>query len=225
MYTDLVVVLKFEKEIQEIMQSVGVCQGNNMAPVLLLFLMSVAAKTLEAKWHEAGIAVLKVVHLSDNELESGCIRGHTPRMFNSTRLTGFKIFQLLYVNDGAFPFPDHNALIAGINLIYSHSACFRLEIHIGRGEKSSKTECVFFLPPQFFNDNDVYSTPGLTDGHADNHGCHTLYYHLPYAPMCGSQRVPALLRKMPSMMPSQKLPRSTFSMAMSPSCARSSTLV
>ncbi len=58
MYADLVVVLKFEKKNQEIMQSVGVCQGNNMAPVLFLFLMSAAAKTLEVKWREAGIAVL-----------------------------------------------------------------------------------------------------------------------------------------------------------------------
>jgi len=49
MCTDLVVVLKIEKEIQEILQSVGVCQGNNMAPVLFLFLMSVAAEMLEAK--------------------------------------------------------------------------------------------------------------------------------------------------------------------------------
>jgi hypothetical protein len=168
MYTNLVVVLKIEKEIQEIKQSVGVCQGNNMAPVLFLFLMSAAAKTLEVKWREAGIAVLKVAHSSDNELESGCICGHTPRMYNSTRLTAFEIFQLLYVEDSAFPFLDCNALIVGINLIYSHFACFGLEIHIGWGEESSKTECVFFPPPQFFNDNDVCSSPRLTDSHADN---------------------------------------------------------
>jgi hypothetical protein len=80
MYTNLVVVLKIEKEIQEIMQSIGVCQGDNMAPVLFLFLMSAAAKTLEVKWCKAGIAVLKVAHSSDDELESGCIHGHTPRM-------------------------------------------------------------------------------------------------------------------------------------------------
>jgi hypothetical protein len=49
MYTNLVVVLKIDKEIQEILQSAGVRQGNNMAPVLFLFLMSAAAKTLEVK--------------------------------------------------------------------------------------------------------------------------------------------------------------------------------
>jgi len=80
MYTDLVVVLKTEKEIQEILQSVGVRQGDNMAPVLFLFLMSAAAEALEAKWRETGIAVLKVAHSRDNDLESGCVRRHTPRI-------------------------------------------------------------------------------------------------------------------------------------------------
>ena len=50
MYTDLKVVLKIDKEITEIMQSVGVRQGDNMAPVLFLFLMSVATETLEPTW-------------------------------------------------------------------------------------------------------------------------------------------------------------------------------
>ncbi len=122
MYTNLIMVLKIEKEIQDILQSVGVRQGDNMAPVLFLFLMSAAATTLEVEWHETGIAVLKVVYLSDDELESGCICGHTPCMYNSIRLTPFEIFQLLYVGNGAFPFPDCNALIAGINLIYYHFA-------------------------------------------------------------------------------------------------------
>ena len=135
-------VLKTEKEIQEILQSVGVRQGNNMAPVLSLFLMSAAAEALEAKWRETGIAVLKVAHSCDDDLESGCVHRHTPHMYNSTRLTAFEIFQLLYVDNDAFPFPDRNALTAGINLIHSHFAQFGLKIHIGEGE-SSKTECVF----------------------------------------------------------------------------------
>ncbi len=43
-YTDLKVVLKIDKEIQEISQSTGVQQGNSMAPVLFLFHMSAAAE-------------------------------------------------------------------------------------------------------------------------------------------------------------------------------------
>ncbi len=52
MYTDLKVVLKIDKEIQEIPQSVGVQQDDNMAPVIFLFLMSVAAETLESAWKQ-----------------------------------------------------------------------------------------------------------------------------------------------------------------------------
>ena len=91
-----------------------------MAPNLFLFLMSAAAETLEVKWCEADIEVLKVEHTRDNKFETGCMHGHTPRMYNSTKLTAYEIFQLLYVDDGAFPLLDHNALIRGINFIYSH---------------------------------------------------------------------------------------------------------
>ena len=136
-------------------------------------------------------------------------------MYNSTRLTAFEIFQLLYVDDGAFPFPDRNKLTAGINLIQSHFARFGLEIHIGREGESSKTECVFFPPPQFFNDKDTCgSPPQITKGRAD--GDPGLSYpvpHLAYAPMCKSQKVPASPKKKPSMTPSQRLPKLTSPLA------------
>ncbi len=151
MYTDLKVVLKIDKEIAEIMQSVGVRQGDNMAPVLFLFLMSAAAETLEPAWRQAGIEVLTVAHTPDDEIDNGCVRGHTPRMYTSRKLTAYEIYQLLYVDDGAFPFPTRDALIKGLSLVHSHLARFGLEVHIGKDGAPSKTECVFFPPPQFFN--------------------------------------------------------------------------
>ena len=39
----------------------------------------------------------------------------------------------------------------GVELIFSHFMKFGLEMHIGRGGKPSKTECVFFPPPGFFS--------------------------------------------------------------------------
>jgi hypothetical protein len=101
MYTDLTVVLKIDKEICEILQSVGVRQGDNMAPVLFLFLMSAAAETLELAWKRADIEVLTVAHTPATELDKGHVRGHTPTMFSSRNLTAYEIYQLLYV-DGAF---------------------------------------------------------------------------------------------------------------------------
>ena len=37
-----------------------------------------------------------------------------------------------------------------MELVYRHFARFGMEMHIGRGSSESKTECVFFPPPQFF---------------------------------------------------------------------------
>jgi hypothetical protein len=50
MYQNLVVVLKIVKKVQELRQSVGVRQGDNMALVLFLFLMSAFAETLKIEW-------------------------------------------------------------------------------------------------------------------------------------------------------------------------------
>jgi hypothetical protein len=159
-YTDLKVVLKINKEIQEILQSVGVRQGNNMAPVLFLFLMSAAAETLEPVWRQASISILTVAHIPDNQLDTGCVWGHTPHMYTSRKLTAYEIYQLIYVNDGAFPFPTRAALIKGLTLMHSHLARFGLKVQ--RNGNPSKTECVFFPLPQFFDDIQP-STPTLTD--------------------------------------------------------------
>ncbi len=59
-YQDLVVVLKIEKEVVELTQSVGVRQCDNMTPVLFLFIMSAFAETLETEWKNAGIGVCTV---------------------------------------------------------------------------------------------------------------------------------------------------------------------
>jgi hypothetical protein len=162
MYTDLKVVLKIGKEIHDIIQSIGVCQGSNMAPVLFLFLMYTAAETIKSAWKKANIKVLTVAHSPDDALDTGCVRGHTPRMYLSRRLTAYKIYQLLYVDNGAFPFPTRAALIKGLTLVHSHLACFGLEVHIGQNGDLSKTDCVFFPPPQFFDDIQS-SAPMLTD--------------------------------------------------------------
>ena len=58
---------------------------------------------------------------------------------------------MLYVDDGAFPFTSRLDMMKGVNLIFSHFAKFGLEMHIGKGIKDSKTECVFFPPPGYFD--------------------------------------------------------------------------
>ena len=78
-YKDPTVVLKLGKNIEEIMQEVGVRQGNNMVPVLVLFLMSAFAESLELIWEENGLKFIKLKRTSDGDFEEGneVIKGHT----------------------------------------------------------------------------------------------------------------------------------------------------
>ena len=149
MYENNLVVLKIEKESAEMRQTVGVRQGDNMAPVLFLFMMNAFAESLEIVWKQKEIPVLKVMTTNTNAIEEGQVCSHTQAMYKSRSLTTFEIFQCLYVDDGAFPFDTREDMIQGMNLIYQHFARFGLEMHIGRNGKVSKTECVFFPPPQY----------------------------------------------------------------------------
>jgi hypothetical protein len=152
-YQDLVVVLKIEKEVVEIPQTVGVCQGNNMAPVLFLFLMSAFAETLEAEWKRAGIEICTVRSFVGQPLTSGKgkLRGHLPKEYLSRELTAVEILQCLYVDDGAFIFKSRDNMTRGLTLLYRHFGRLGLEMHIGRGTTALKIKCVFFPPPGFFD--------------------------------------------------------------------------
>ena len=147
MYQDLAVVLKIGKCSEEIVQEVGVRQGDNMAPVLFLFLMTAFAETLEIVWKEQGIDVVTARSVTENDFDAGkgCIKSHTPKQYQSRLLTAFEICQCLYVDDGSFIFNTCEDLKKGLNLVYKHFARFGLEMHIGKGETKSKTECVMFL--------------------------------------------------------------------------------
>ncbi|KAL7529522.1 hypothetical protein ACHAWF_003009 [Thalassiosira exigua] len=79
LYTNLKVVLKIGIETAEISQGVGVRQGDNLSPVLFLFLMSAFAKTLE--WERAKANLPKVcLHRASmetaEEFAKGQLTGH-----------------------------------------------------------------------------------------------------------------------------------------------------
>ena len=54
MYADIKIVLKIGKEKAEMKQTVGVRQGDCMAPVLFLFMIMAFAETLEQEWKNQG---------------------------------------------------------------------------------------------------------------------------------------------------------------------------
>jgi hypothetical protein len=75
-----------------------------MAPAQCLFLMTAFAKTLELEWKREKNEVVTVMTAADNQIKDGQLCSHTPKMFHSKILSAYKIFQFLYVDDGAFSF-------------------------------------------------------------------------------------------------------------------------
>jgi hypothetical protein len=168
--TKITVVLKIEREVVELPQTVGVRQGNNMAPVLFLFLMAAFAEILETEWKNVGIGVCTVRLVDGQKLASGegKLRGHLPKEYLSRGLTAVKILQCLYVDDGAFIFASRPDMIRGLTLVHHHFSHFGLKMHIGRGDTPSKTECVFFPPPGFVDSHMPALLGQDTDTEMDN---------------------------------------------------------
>jgi hypothetical protein len=100
-YRNKTCVLKIKNEVTKISQSIGVRQGDNMAPVLFLFLMTAVTETLELVWKQHNIPILSVMMANGKNIIDGKICSHTPAMFCSKKLTAFKILQclLLYAED------------------------------------------------------------------------------------------------------------------------------
>jgi hypothetical protein len=116
-FTSKVVVLKIKKEVREIPQEVGVRQGNYMAPVLFLFLMTAFAETLELEWKREKIEVVTAMIAADDDVGKGQLCSHTPKLFHSKILSAYEIFQCFYVDDGAFPFDTRESLSQGMTLV------------------------------------------------------------------------------------------------------------
>jgi len=80
-YQNNTCILKIENEVTEIPQTIGVRQGDNMAPVLFLLLMTAFVETLELVWKDENIPILSVMTAADEHFAEGRICSHTPAMF------------------------------------------------------------------------------------------------------------------------------------------------
>jgi hypothetical protein len=80
--------------------SVGVKQGDAMAPVLFIALMQARAETLEDEWEAADIQTVDLCHFKDTGKHQGCMPGQAW----DSKGTTFKINPILYIDDGMFVF-------------------------------------------------------------------------------------------------------------------------
>jgi hypothetical protein len=143
MYNNVRVKLQVGKEKMFVPYTIGVQQGDNMAPVLFVFLMQAFAETLEKKWKtEWNIKVPEYKFFKTTNTERGRLLSQNCK----AKGTAFDLFYLLYVDDGAFLFESKEDMARGANEIYDHFERFGLKMHVGRNGKKSKTEAMYFPP-------------------------------------------------------------------------------
>ncbi len=147
--------LKIKKEVVEISQSVGVKQGDNMAPVLFLFLKSAFAKTLKNKWRNENIEVCTVRSVVGSSLAAGegQIRSHRPKEYLSQQLTAVEYSNACVSMMALSFFPTGETWLEDLRSSTSTlpdlaSKCMLAK----RGHHQRRSVC-FPPPPCFFNSN------------------------------------------------------------------------
>ena len=71
MYQPMIVFLKIGKSIEDIVQEVGFIQWDNMAPVILLFLMVTFFESLGDIWEDNGMEEVELHRVSNDDFEKG----------------------------------------------------------------------------------------------------------------------------------------------------------
>ena len=108
---------------------VSIKQGNNLAPILFLFIMQAAMETLEAVWSEHSIQAPNISW--DPDRNDGSINGTMTDQPTYRTGTIFQFFCLLYADDHTFKFSSRDNTINGVSLLHLHYQQFGLLMHVG----------------------------------------------------------------------------------------------
>ena len=100
-------------------------------------------ETLETRWKQLGHKIIIFNTRTNSPRDRGSLTRQATKTFYKGTL--LNIFNVLYADDESLTFEDRYQLAKGVKLSYDHFKLFGLEMHIGKGAKSSKTKCVFFL--------------------------------------------------------------------------------
>ena len=130
-------------ETYKIPYSIGVQQGDNMAPILFNFLMQAFAETMNQKWSEQW----DIKKLQLNYMNKGTnSKGRLNNQKSIAKGTPFNLFYLLYIDDGAFLFESREDLQKGTEMLHEHFDLFGLKLHIGEDNLISKSEAMYISP-------------------------------------------------------------------------------
>ena len=142
LYKDVTINLRVGEKLEKFLSTSGVKQGDNLAPVLFIFVIHAVSNSLDKKWD---FTTPDFRWLPDTRTPRGMLRGTR----HTTKGTKFSFFKSYYVDDTAFILLSRGALIAASKPIVSHFRRFGLTIHTGSKRKNddSKTEAIHFPRP------------------------------------------------------------------------------
>jgi len=141
MYSDCTIHLQVGKEERESEYGTGVKQGDNMAPILSLFIMQAAYKMLQKR---LTCEPFNFRHFPDNtknpQNQNGCFASQNTSSNGKT----FSVNSSFYVDDGIFLLATQHEAEQTAQLIYDHLDHFGLQMHVGSPKQRSETEAMFF---------------------------------------------------------------------------------
>ena len=162
-YEKVVVKVEIENESDTFASCTGVKQGDNLSPTLFLFMMQAFMELLRneaatgQKWPERlpfrtrKDGVLSGRPRSTGGKDSAKLRKAATNVSLSSDadclinpdILEFDLDASLYADDAALMFSNRQDLVKATNIIYSLLKRFGLMMHVGSGDKASKTEAMF----------------------------------------------------------------------------------
>jgi len=123
----------------------GVQQGDNMVPILLLYIMQAAIETLKSKLtcNNLDFRYFPTQKNAAKQLYSRLGPQPNPKSSKKSECA-FQIDNLLYVDDGSFLLETLDELKETTQIIHDHFYKFGLQMHIGKRNLKLKTEAMFF---------------------------------------------------------------------------------
>ena len=148
LYKPVRMTFKSGKTKYEFVNVVGVKQGDNLAPVLFLFVMQAAMETLQPIWQEHNISTPSFEWRPEDDIatNNNTLTAQNPNRAGAT----FDFWRSLYADDGAFIYASRDEMVRGTSLLHMHFKRFGMLMHTGtrdtatRKGSKSKTEAMYF---------------------------------------------------------------------------------
>ena len=137
LYTGTRVNIKLGKKTTSVPYTVGVQQGDNIAPTLFLFTMLAFSDLIDKHW----TTTWNLKPLQFNFFDR--LKGRLLSQSTTSKGKLFDLPYLLYVDDGVFVFENLEEISKGSQHIYNTFKRLGLIMHVGTDNNQSKSEALF----------------------------------------------------------------------------------